>query len=244
MRQLVLLCLFAVCVVFPNLNLGRVDELDVLYGTYWGVLHIPSLVFILLAFGVLSAGSWGLGGKEKGRKYLKKAVPAAKLLVEAEDSGVIPKQLIGSVSNPMLERVNHAVKCGFGPERTAELITAEVSDLRQLVERRMRSWGHIVGALPFLGMTGTIAGLMFMFGGANDALDGQVDLSALSTALLTTLYASLVTVLWSKPMQQRVTDALAEVDHATEQLIRYSNAIAARVTALQYRQAVEAGNAK
>jgi biopolymer transport protein ExbB/TolQ len=121
--------------------------------------------------------------------------------------------------NPLLARIKEAISGGQGEKALHEETQTHARELIYRFSTLSRYWAQVSSTLPLLGMTGTIAGLLFMFnsgGGISDEKSTQ--LAGLGVALLTTLYASLATVLVCKQLAKANADKVADISYLAAQI--------------------------
>ena len=214
--------------VWPPSWLGPFDEpLRTLALEYsvpaYGILHWPSLLFIV-GSGILMA-FWPRPYMANSEiKSIRNATDELRLLTSNAASGNVYQAAWKSAAR---ERYVMDVIEGF-------LVSGSETYLKTIVEDQLRNartklqntsghLAHVAGALPMFGMLGTIAGLMFMFGGSGgpDVAGNEINqkFAGMATALLTTLYATGATAFFIKPWYQSVEARIEEFDHDRDELL-------------------------
>lgn len=244
--NLLVLALFLLFVIAPGLFPDAFP--DWATSTHFGVVHVPSLLFIVGAFfcyviqNSLSQVVYQFEQRKKG--IMPRTINLARKELERttalkDNKEAMLRALVSlDARNPLVGAVLACVANGYGADVVRRSIDKLTEDLTHHFEHRVRFWNQLSAVLPLLGMTGTIAGLMFMFkaGVGQDS----VNLSALSTALLTTLYASLITVLFSKMLFKINSDRLSQIRHLSGQVMRDGEILVGTVSAYDYMNAQQA----
>lgn len=217
--------LFVLTIIGPTvanelLNLNNKASELILFGIdvnrlYYGVIHIPSLVFIFGSLILL----WMSKAKDedsvsKKEKSLNRDFKEADKLIALNTYEVKDLQkLFGSKENRYLQELENLIAIGTSEKELDMIVDKYTLNIYIAYEKLKNDYDYIAAILPMLGMIGTIAGLLQMFGspvgmGADD--DFASKFSGLSVALATTLYASLLTVLIVKPASRRVDNLILD----------------------------------
>jgi flagellar motor component MotA len=211
--------LFIVMIVVPSFantmfNMGwKASEIIILgidvNKLYFGVIHIPSLIFILGSMFFL----WLSKSKDEEKvsnleKSINKEFKEADTLINQETYEVQDLQkLFANSQNKYLQELKYLISIGSSEKELEMVIDKYTLKIYVAYEKLKNDYDYIAAVLPMLGMIGTIAGLLQMFGSPT-SMGGEDDFAAkfsgLSVALATTLYASLLTVLVVKPASRSV----------------------------------------
>lgn len=184
---------------------------------YYGVIHIPSLVFILGSCFLL----WMTKSKDEDKvnkleRAINKDFKEADELIELESYEKEDlKKLFSNSKNKYLQELQYLISIGSSEKEIEMVVDRYTLKIYIAYEKLKNDYDYIAGVLPMLGMIGTIAGLLQMFG-APTAMGGEDDFAAkfsgLSVALATTLYASLLTVLIVKPASRGVDTHILDTE--------------------------------
>ena len=176
---------------------------------YLGVLHIPSVIFIFGSMFFL----WLSKSKDEEKvskleKSINKEFKEADALISLETYEVEDlKVLFTNSNNSYLQELKYLISIGSSEKELEMIIDKYTLKIYVAYEKLKNDYDYIAAVLPMLGMIGTIAGLLQMFGSPT-SMGGEDDFAAkfsgLSVALATTLYASLLTVLIVKPASRSV----------------------------------------
>ncbi len=174
----------------------------------YGVVHIPSLIFIGASAFILFVFL---------KNNLKKNIKLEKELSDAikitDDDEIIKS------GNSFWKTVVDLIKHG-GMEEDIELaVEKKVNNIVLYYEKEMAKFNYIAVILPMLGMLGTITGLLQMFAVSNGIDNIAEKMVGLSVALATTLYATLVVILYVKPVYKKLEERLMELDHMKHDFI-------------------------
>lgn len=197
-----------------------------------GVVHIPSFIFILVSWIV---SYWLLDSNktdtdtntESVYKNLKLANYEMERALEALKKHQIKEtqhayKVITSQENAVLKGfIDFKSQGKLLEDYELELIRLSRDAIHKL-EERIQHLSFVATVLPMLGMVGTLAGLMLMAtqfsntdgGEASNAM--QNNFEAVGIALLTTLYASLITIAIIKPTAQTYKNKLARLRNQCE----------------------------
>ena len=136
--------------------------------------------------------------------------------LEAEDLEAAREALKaspGSASRALTETLDNLAR---GPEAAAEHLAAALSDERRRLERRMMLLGTLGNNAPFIGLFGTVLGVIKAFHDLSAAGAGpEVVMSGLSEALIATaigLLVALPCVFSFNALQKRVRDLVGETE--------------------------------
>jgi len=226
--------LFVITIVVPSFantmfHMGWKASEVILFGfdvnkLYYGIIHFPSLVFILGSFFLL----WITKSKDEDKvskleeainRDFKEADELIKLeSYELEDL----KKLFSNTKNKYLQELRYIISIGSSEKEIEMVVDKYTLKIYIAYEKLKNDYDYIAGVLPMLGMIGTIAGLLQMFGapsamGAED--DFAAKFSGLSVALATTLYASLLTVLVVKPASRAIDTLILDTQKNEENIL-------------------------
>ena len=201
--------LFIVTIIGPTLYQGSdmTNGLDI-NKLYFGVGHIPSAIFILGSlFLLFISKSRDEDDVNKTQKSIDKEFKQADELINQERYELEDLKKLFNNKNKYLEKLKYIISIGSSEKEIEMMIDLYTLDIYIAYEKLKNDYDYISMVLPMLGMIGTIAGLLQMFGSPSN-IGGEDDFSAkfagLSVALATTLYASLLTVLVVKPSSREV----------------------------------------
>jgi len=217
--SVLIFALFVVMIVLPSFvnnmfDMGwKASEIIILgidvNKLYLGVLHIPSIIFI---FGSLLF-LWMSKSKDEEKvskleKSINKEFKEADTLISLETYKLADlKKLFANSKNSYLQELRYLISIGSSEKELEMIIDKYTLKIYVAYEKLKNDYDYIAAVLPMLGMIGTIAGLLQMFGSPT-SMGGEDDFAAkfsgLSVALATTLYASLLTVLVVKPASRSV----------------------------------------
>lgn len=191
------------------------------------VLHLPSLLFILISWFV---AHWLLDSNkaeyEANPKICYKALKQANLdmerfIEELKKQDISATQTVyeklNSHENLLVNIFVELKKNGKLPEDFEFEIVRFARDSIHHLEERIQHVSFVSTVLPMLGMVGTLGGLMLMATQFSNTQSGdaanamQNNFEAVGIALLTTLYASLITITMIKPKVQSYKNQLARL---------------------------------
>jgi flagellar motor component MotA len=242
---LLVFLLFCLTIIAPEVpsyfGLDRLPfDLEAIKKPYGGVFHLPSMIFIggsalvLLMQAFISRAFTGQaaitainGGTLFGgyRKTIKEC-QEQRTMLDKFDSLHGQNPLEGFTFLHSCMKYNRLVSSLVGilrrGGREEDVETAYELYTSPLFETGVKEKQHldqVAIILPMLGMIGTIAGLMYMFSAPTDADDFASKFAGLATALLTTLYATLITVVLVKPKAQDVQSKLTTLGFELERSV-------------------------
>lgn len=218
-----ILGLFFVTIIYPYMATTIYHTMDAknpLLTLQYGILHIPSLVFIFFSalFLHLSVSSKS-NELSQSHKKLSKSVKEALEILDYRKKDY--EKFLKSENN-FCKDIRDIILGGGIEEDLESVIKKSISNLVVSYMKLINEYGYIATILPMLGMIGTVTGLLQMF-----AIDSAVDdfaekLASLSVALATTLYATLFVVFFTKPKSRDVESWLIDADNDEYQLILQS----------------------
>lgn len=191
----------------------------------YGILHWPSFWFIV--------GAWFLLNR-RARAAMSGPAPeyfAQQLKADHSQLLAVEAQLISqrtealcrwvklAEDSELVQRLTQIIRRGGSEDDIKLAADLHLGPYMQRLAALRHELTAMVGGLPMLGMVGTIAGLMFMFSSHGSAEDFAAKFSGLATALLTTLYASLLTVLVVKPKLTQLAHVEDDLLWSMEQLV-------------------------
>ena len=241
--------LFVFVVILPLVDGGRFLP-DWLIAPHLGVIHLPSLLFIGLSLLVY----WREAEKE-AKKSRPATIDAAGVSEartrlshvlhrgDGETGSATPDLMLerflqlSEDKSPLVRVIDQAVRLGHGGEALASAVASKLRDLTHFHHLQSRYWTQVASTLPLLGMTGTIAGLLFMFSSGDAGGDRAGQLAGLGIALLTTLYASLLTVLVVKPLANSHGQQVDIITHLGEDIADQGQRLAAYLSPRQIKEA-------
>ncbi len=217
--SLLIFILFVVTIIVPSsihnwIELeGKASELLIagidFNKLYLGVIHIPSAIFIFGSLILL----WISKSRDEDKvstleRNISKNFKEADELISLQSYEVEDlKKLFSNKKNSYLQELKYLISIGTSEKELDMIIDKYTLKIYIAYEKLKNDYDYIAAILPMLGMIGTIAGLLQMFGSPT-GIGGEDDFaskfSGLSVALATTLYASLLTVLLVKPASRRV----------------------------------------
>jgi len=196
-----------------------------------GVIHWPSVVYIFGTFVFLHIFRKRSVAKEnlkKAKKSLKEDQAKLAELSQAIDTDnksieTYQKLLEDRSPDHLYGRLVTLLTRGCSEKDIRFKLGIEFGNVIKSSHELIRQKGLMAGLMPLLGMIGTITGLMFIFA-ADQTLGGNVEdnfnhkFAGMGTALLTTLYATLLTAMWFKPRQAALVDDLSSFQKDVELL--------------------------
>ena len=212
--SILIFILFIVTIIGPTLyqDSDKINEI-ILLGLdinklYFGVGHIPSFIFIFGSLFLLFISKNRDENKvNKLQKNINMEFKQADELIGLEKYELGDLKILFDNKNKYLEKLKYIISIGSSEKEIEMMIDKYTLDIYIAYEKLKNDYDYISMVLPMLGMIGTIAGLLQMFGAPTD-IGGEDDFAAkfagLSVALATTLYASLLTVLVVKPFAREV----------------------------------------
>jgi len=218
--SLILLGLYGFTMILPYYLTATTHNMDAKnwwFQLHFGILHIPS-VFYIVSSAVILHLSIALDPNNllfKHKKLVKDLDEAERILEEESDN----YELILSSKNSFLHDIISIINRGGMEEDITLKIQKKVLDLSSYYERLITEYGYIAAILPMLGMLGTITGLLQMFA-VGDGVDNIAQkMAGLSVALATTLYATLIVILITKPKSREVETKLHALENEEQKLI-------------------------
>jgi biopolymer transport protein ExbB/TolQ len=181
----------------------------------WGVIHIPSLIYIVGSYYILNL--FVVDKKTlKVQKKIKEEIIEAIEKLDIHNFNI--EELLNS-SNRFIKNIIGIIRYG-GIEEDIELsIQKHTTDLAIAYQNLMSQYNYIAVILPMLGMLGTITGLLQMFS-ISDGVDNIAEkMASLSVALATTLYATLLVIMRIKPLYKQVENELIALNNLENKLI-------------------------
>jgi flagellar motor component MotA len=236
--------IFILFVVIPFIDSGFYMP-DFMTEVHWSIVHPASLCYIGLSFLVyvfysrVEARSQVFA--KQNRLSHRELVEPNKLLLAISGSQSGEKDnlldlfhnLKDRSANSLVGKITHCVENGLG-EDCVRLSVAHLTDsLAHYHGFLARYGGQVSSTLPLLGMTGTIAGLLFMFTSDGVSDDRSTQLAGLGMALLTTPYASLITVLITKQCAKWQADKVEELHHLSEQVRKSGLSLVANISSFE-----------
>jgi len=168
----------------------------------YGVVHIPSLIYIGVSAFILC-----IFLKNNVKKNLKLEKELSEAIKITDDNEIIKS------GNSFWKTVVDLIRHG-GMEEDIELaVERKINNIVLYYEKEMAKYNYIAVILPMLGMLGTITGLLQMFAVSNGIDNIAEKMVGLSVALATTLYATLIVILYVKPKYKKLEEKLMELDH-------------------------------
>ena len=210
--SLLILALYSVTMIVPYIFpqfFHQLDPKNECLGLYLGVIHPPSIVFILGSFFIL----FRLLKVKQFKGNLKKELIEAVEIMESEES-----EKIFSSKNSFIRKIIDIIQKGGMEEDLNLVIENKMQDIFLHYESLMAKCNYISVILPMLGMLGTITGLLQMFAVSNAIDDIAAKMVGLSIALATTLYASLIVILYVKPRYKKVEEEVLELENYSKKL--------------------------
>jgi len=204
--------IYGVTMIFPYIatqKLHIMDSKDKFLKLYFGIIHFPSVGFIIGSFFILL---WGLKVK-KLKNNIKKELIEAVQIMESEDT----EKILNS-DNVFIKKIIEIIKKGGMEEDLVLAIENKMQDLFLYYENVMAKYNYIAVILPMLGMLGTITGLLQMFAVSNGIDNIAAKMVGLSVALATTLYASLIVILFVKPSYRKLEEEVLMLENQSKKL--------------------------
>ncbi len=232
----IIFALFVVTIIVPSLansmfEMGWKANEVILFGIninklYLGVLHLPSIFFIFGSLFFL----WISKSRDEDKvsrleKNINKEFKEADTLISLETYSIEDlEKLFINKKNSYLQELKYLISIGSSEKELDMVIDKYTLKIYVAYEKLKNDYDYIAAVLPMLGMIGTIAGLLQMFGSPS-GIGGEDDFAAkfsgLSIALATTLYASLLTVLVVKPASRGVDTLILDTQkHEANILIK------------------------
>jgi biopolymer transport protein ExbB/TolQ len=208
----IILILYLLSMVAPYVasqNLHVIDSKSKYLELYLGVIHLPSIFFILGSFFILLIGL----KTNKLQANLKKELIESVEIIESEN---IEKILISD--NLFVKKILEIISKGGMEEDIVLVIENKMQDLFLYYESLMAKYNYISVLLPMLGMLGTITGLLQMFAVSNGIDNIAAKMVGLSVALATTLYASLIVILYVKPKYKHFEEEMMILENFSKKL--------------------------
>lgn len=207
--------------------------------TYLGVVHGTSMLYIFFSF--LIYFFFGKRYKQEDTAFtlapnkLKKMADSVRTVTELDEIDekiveILNLEKSGSSDGVPIDKITTPIKEGLGADAINLICTQFIEASARRSVYLSRYWAQVSATLPLLGMTGTIAGLLFMFSEGSDSGDKGSQLAGLAVALLTTLYASLITVLIAKPMAKQEADHVDNILNDGKHLSIYGQQLAMQIT--------------
>jgi len=226
--------LFIVFVLMPETDYFPQDYTEFKALQLNGMLHIPSLLFILFSWGILSLSHYFHWNGRRTKRLDSNSSRTERVFQDTNSEldkllnySTNDKQLYielkeKSEKHTVMQKLSMLFSKG-AIEDDIDLIIAKEADRRiHTLKGEVQEISYIAGLLPMLGMVGTIAGLMLMFSNPDNMDDFGQKFSGLAIALMTTLYATLITALVVKPKQKLVSRRINELEHQAEILAHNS----------------------
>jgi flagellar motor component MotA len=221
--SIIILILFFITIIYPYLAITIYHTLDaknIIFTLQFGILHIPSFVFIVTSALALH---WSVNAKSNeltiSHKKLRKSLKEAISVLDFQEKDY---ERFMQSENSFCSDIRVIILHGGIEEDLRNVVTKRVSNLTVSYIKLINEYGYIATVLPMLGMIGTITGLLQMFAINSGVDDFSEKLASLSVALATTLYATLFVVFVTKPKSRDIESWLISVDHEEEQLILQS----------------------
>jgi hypothetical protein len=247
--SVLIFALFVFFVVLPFVDQGRFWPRNLTLPHY-GIIHLPSFGFILLSLGVYALLAMFESVQRRPRDMDRHSPGIAKQRLEAVlaagstrrpeagGDGTLNRFLAMQIAdNPILKTIDAAVRRGHGGEALESAVAIQINKLTYFHHFQARYWSQVASTLPLLGMTGTIAGLLFMFASGDTGTDRAAQLAGLGIALLTTLYASLLTVLVVKPIASDHGHKVEDIAHDAREIVLLGKRLVASVSPRQIEDA-------
>ncbi|MDA9557140.1 MotA/TolQ/ExbB proton channel family protein [Vibrio sp.] len=219
---------------YPNLAENVLSDLN---ATYFSVFHLPSGLFIGLSMLILLGNSKDKNTVKKvtslNIKTLRKELHEAQDIMNStcrtleEDKTDISsyKRLISqSKEDNVAGKLSRLFLQGGTDDHAHIVLKRYTLSTEKNSLLKTKQFGFIATLLPLLGMAGTITGLMFIFAGdmtgsasAEDSFNQKF--AGMGIALLTTLYATILTAMYLKPRQHKVQMDLANLLLAKQEVL-------------------------
>lgn len=214
---------------------GLLAQIGVPKETIFTVIHVPSLLFILCSWFIAelfldSNKPERKSGFDKIYTQLKKdnstfAEVTGLLMSENLSSKNKGYSKVHKEESPLVKAFVMHKNQGLLKDDFEFEISKVTRDAMHEIEERIQHANFVSSVLPMLGMVGTLIGLMLMAvdfqnQGVTDFDEKKsmgANFEALGIALLTTLYASLITVSLIKPRVQAYKNKLAKFNNQCEE---------------------------
>lgn len=186
---------------------------------YYGIFHPSSFIFIFLTAIVFYLSIEQDIKKAKNEHQDKEAGirEAIKTFENFFNNELTLNDVFNkSKNNQTIFRVLRIANYGGTEDDLSLAINKEFTNIASKYIKLKSEYDYIATVLPIIGMIGTIAGLLIMFGIPEDVEDFADKFVGLSIALATTLYASLFTVLVFKPLARSIEQWLVNLDTDNE----------------------------
>lgn len=202
----------------------------------FALLDFPSILFIMIGWGIvellLNSNKTDVPNDTQ-QQYLalKETENSLTTMIEqiksqnSEQMNLVYQQLIDS-SNPYIHALVKHKKQGMITEDFELEIINKIRNTIHFIEERIQHLSFVSSVLPMFGMVGTLVGLMvmtFQFSHKTGTISANAinaNFGAVGLALLTTLYASLVTITFIKPRIQNLKNKLAKLMNRSEATIQ------------------------
>lgn len=199
---------FVFCVVLPSIrfDIDLFDQINFLHEfnskMFFGIFHLNSLIFIGFSAFVLWLAIDGDGKKAQKihTNKIKGIKEAEKSFDDFFDNKIGLTELYKRAEkNETISEVLKILKVGGIEEDLVLGIQKIYNRIDSSYSKFRNDYEYSATLMPIIGMIGTVAGLLIMFAEPTQAEDFEQKFAGLSLALATTLYASMITILWFKP---------------------------------------------
>jgi biopolymer transport protein ExbB/TolQ len=207
----------------------------------YGVLHIPSLVFIGLSYLVLARVA-SITPKSQIDVFFSQVSDVETFFNKAfQDTNRVTDNTelyrnfdITRKASDLKARMLQLIYHGGSDADVTRLLEIESSQYRQSAAAKIKNTGFAATLLPLLGMAGTITGLMFIFSGDLQAAGSAEEsfnqkFAGMGIALLTTLYATILTSLLAKPsqhgQQSKLSRVLIDIERAENYVLMFKHSV-------------------
>lgn len=222
----------------PSLD---IELIKVLNQPTLGVIHVPSLIFIGLSYFILKRETSSTSRSEiegffaqvsDAEGFFSKSF---KSMSTTSDYSELYRELDATrQSSDLKARLLQLIYHGGSDKDVTRLLEIESSQYRQLALAKIKNTGFAATLLPLLGMAGTITGLMFIFSGDLQAAGSAEEsfnqkFAGMGIALLTTLYATIITSLRAKPsqhaQQHELNDVLLDIERTENYVLMFKHSV-------------------
>ena len=226
LQAFIILGLFIVFVVIPSMDPKEIGFTLPYLSEYnskmlFGIIHIKSICFIGLAAIFLYLS---IENDIKKVKYIhknkKNGIKESQDIFDSyfEDKLTSLELNQKSEDNQIVKNILKILKHGGIEEDLILGIQKIYANMDNSYSKLKNDYEYLATIMPIIGMIGTIAGLLMMFAEPAQAEDFEKKFAGLSLALATTLYSSLLTILWFKPCARSVEKWQLDLQNEFENL--------------------------
>ncbi|OCL85428.1 MotA/TolQ/ExbB proton channel family protein [Arcobacter porcinus] len=210
MQGIFILGVFIIFIVFPSVDLNGVQELlpnfliNYKSDMFYGIFHINSALFIfssaLILYIFIDKNSKKIVKAyenkkiKEAEKYFEEYFEEKISLLELEDK---------TNKNKIIKEVLKILRLGGIEDDLLLGVQKIYNKIDNFYTKLKNEYEYAATLMPIIGMIGTVAGLLMMFSEPSQAEDFEKKFAGLSLALATTLYASLVTIVFFKPLARQ-----------------------------------------